>query len=449
MPQLHAGRQFPGSKRCLEPPLCVPGADGNGQWKNGGGTSFGFGGGPAPFPLLRQIGGDGSEPEAFCSDSQSKMGDHRIAVPEGDGCNLYEEGRGDSRKELNLRSDSKCTGPEEEGQRKGGEGEGLPSKYPTRRGMKIHLDDYVAGGDDPMSPPQKDEDQLKAEISCRSLFSSLIRWVLRSRTPFAFYLARFFHACRSGLGPTTAVLPLPIPFEGLFEKQWNPKLSQAKWDQLCKRRALHVLVMAVNYIHNGLKPTSVALLGRRLSLAQVAVFRRLQALLAACDQPGARYPLPPGRSGCEFIARLVELEKFTSSSSVFNFDYQNFPRGDGGADQKVGEIEKEHYFNVEEKFLPMRPYRALKVSRLKFSGQGQWDTQEYIEGCLWLPLQDPSRFSGMASRLDPMDLASVERTLKNVYSLQSFGTLEDCSLCSTARILLASLIVCSMPTRMS
>ena len=390
VPQLHAGGQFSGSKRRPEPPLCLPGTDCNGQWKDGGGTSFGPGGGSATLPILREVGGDGSKPEALCSNSKSTMGDHRIAVPEGDGCDLYEEGRGDSYKELSLRSDSKCTGPEEEGQRKGGEGEGIPPKRSTRGGMKTRPEDYEAGDLDPVPPHGKDEDQLRAEISCGSLFSSLIRWVLRSRTPFAFYLARSFHACRSGLGPTTAVLPLPIPYEGLFEKQWNPKLSKAKWDQLCKRRALHVLLMAVNYIHNGLKPTSVASLGRRPSLAQVAVFRRLQALLAACDQPGARYPLPPGRSGCEFIARLVELEKFACSSSVFNFDYQNFPRDDGGADQKVGEIEKEHYFRVEEKFSPMRPYRALEVSRLKLSGQGQWDMQEYIEGCLWLPFQDPS-----------------------------------------------------------
>lgn len=61
------------------------------------------------------------------------------------------------------------------------------------------------------------------------------------------------------------------------------------------------------------------LLGRRPSRLQLAVFRRLRSLLAACDRPDC-YFIPPGRSGPELIARLVELQKFAAKEEVFNPD---------------------------------------------------------------------------------------------------------------------------------
>ena len=50
----------------------------------------------------------------------------------------------------------------------------------------------------------------------------------------------------------------------------------------------------------------------------------------------------------------------------------------------------EHRFNTEAAFSPLHPYRSLDADRLKLSGQGNWNTQEYIDSCLWLPFQDPS-----------------------------------------------------------
>ena len=235
----------------------------------------------------------------------------------------------------------------------------------------------------------RDEDRLHEEITFQGFLSCCIRWILRSRTVFATFLARSFHAQRSGASPATAVFPLPIPFEGLFGKQRSPKLSRSQLRKLCIKRAVHVVVIALNYIHNGMRPISVSLLGRRPTLAQLSVFRRLRALITACDLPGGQYPLPPGRSGFEFIARIVELEKFSAAHPAFNFDYGTSDHDEPKLEEKVGTIEEEHQFIINEKFSPLQPYRALDASRLKLSGKGQWDMQKYISSVLWLPFQDP------------------------------------------------------------
>ena len=134
----------------------------------------------------------------------------------------------------------------------------------------------------------------------------------------------------------------------------------------------------------------MSVLGRRPSLAQHSVFRRLRALITACDRSGCTYPLPPGRSGFEFIAKLVELEKFAYTNPSFEFGYGGHIGNEDSAEEVVGRVSEEHRFRTTSTFSPLQPYRALEADRLKLSGQGKWDLQEHLDSCLWLPFQDPS-----------------------------------------------------------
>ena len=109
----------------------------------------------------------------------------------------------------------------------------------------------------------------------------------------------------------------------------------------------------------------------------------------ACEKPGG-FPLPPGRSGFEFIAKLIELEHFTSSDPAFKFDYCGASESAIGKPQTAGKIKEEHKFRVTKPFSPVHPYRSLDASKLKLSGGGAWDMQEYLESILWLPFQDPA-----------------------------------------------------------
>ena len=79
-------------------------------------------------------------------------------------------------------------------------------------------------------------------------------------------------------------------------------------------------LVALNYLHDGFRGGDLALLGRGPNNMQKAIHKRLWSLLAACDSPG-QFPLSPGRSGCEFIARFHLLEEFAKSCSEVSEDF--------------------------------------------------------------------------------------------------------------------------------
>ena len=162
----------------------------------------------------------------------------------------------------------------------------------------------------------KDEDRLHETISYKRCLACIPRWILKTRTTFAAFLARTFHIRRSGTCPASTVFPIPAPELGLFDSQVGPRLSARRWSRLCIKRALHVVVMALNYIHSGMTFVLITQLGRRPSPVHLAICDRLRPLLTVCDRP-EQFPITPGRSGAEFIARLVELEHFAGSHEAF------------------------------------------------------------------------------------------------------------------------------------
>ena len=106
----------------------------------------------------------------------------------------------------------------------------------------------------------KDEDRLSMTISFRRLLACLPRLILSSRIRFSAFLANSFHTVRSGSCPASTVFPIPVPWTGVFDKQGIPKLNHRRWQQLCFKRGLHICVIALNYVYNGLQPVPVALL---------------------------------------------------------------------------------------------------------------------------------------------------------------------------------------------
>ena len=250
-----------------------------------------------------------------------------------------------------------------------------------------HDNDKASQGDSHLG---SDDHRLQEEIDFDQFIACLPRWVLRSNSHFSRFLARTFHVQKSGSCPSSAVFPLPVPEHGVFDSQRSPKLNGLKWKKLAMKRALHVVVMALNFLYNNLRPPCVGLLGRRPNLVQRKIFSHLRTLIAACRQPGC-FPLPPGRSGFEFIARLVELERFASSHPEFVPD----PYSRAEADEfqvsttKVGEIGAEEKFRTSKTFTPIRPYRKLDAGRLKLSGAANWDLADHLDSVLWLPFQEP------------------------------------------------------------
>ena len=214
------------------------------------------------------------------------------------------------------------------------------------------------------------------------VFASLPRWILATRTPFAAFLSRTFHIKRCGQAPASVVFPLPLADFGLF-RGGGPKRSVRKWTSLIRKRVRHIFIVALNFLYGGPLYDQIASLGRRPNAAQIRVHQRLWSLIITCETPGnAEVPLVPGRSGTEFIARLLELEHFAESSPWFAEEHY----GGGPEDlttAKIGVVEK-----IPDA-LPFEPYSNLNSKRLKLVGSGNWRLEDYLEDELWLPYVEP------------------------------------------------------------
>ena len=226
---------------------------------------------------------------------------------------------------------------------------------------------------------------LEESISFPILLASLPRWILKARTPFSGFFAKSFHISRCGSSPASVVFPLPLPQLGLFRGS-GPKLGRRRWISLCRRRILHLLVVALNFLHFGFRLDILPLLGRRPNSLQLKVFDRLWSFLATCDAPG-EFPISPGRSGPEFILRLFELQRFADECPHLGLD--GYVDG-GGSVGKVGKIGRRHRVDLGDNPGAFMPYRSLDASRLKLTGEGKWPLDNFLEDEFWLPYLEPA-----------------------------------------------------------
>ena len=114
------------------------------------------------------------------------------------------------------------------------------------------------------------------------------------RQSFAAYLSKTLHFQCGGSAPSSVVFSLPLPELGLF-RGGGPHLSQRRWLCPLRKRLLHLVVVALNYFYDGFREKDIWQLGRRPSIVQKKVHRRLWSLITTCDAPGT-FPISPGRS---------------------------------------------------------------------------------------------------------------------------------------------------------
>ena len=144
--------------------------------------------------------------------------------------------------------------------------------------------------------------QFTATLSFREWAAALPRWVAKSRTLFGAMLCKSFlsPASRRGTAPSSATFPLPLPHLGLFAGS-GPGLSSARWRRLRLRRVLHVLVLGLNFVYEGLRPLQFDLLWREPNAHQRSAYDRLWRYLVACDSRSDRSPSRPvwARESCK------------------------------------------------------------------------------------------------------------------------------------------------------
>ena len=206
--------------------------------------------------------------------------------------------------------------------------------------------------------------------------ATLVPNVLRTRTPFSAFLSFSLKLHRSDQPSTPQLFPVPVPFPGIFNRM-PTGLSLRDRRRILLKRVLHVMVMALNFLHDGLRsfPCEKAL-SRCPSSAHRSIYRKIQGILAA-DGPGSGQidVLSSGRRFPQLIARLGELSSIVTKL---------------GACGPYGHQFQGHEVPLDSEALPeLRPYRSLDSSRLKLSGTGAFDATEFLDDDLCMAYRCP------------------------------------------------------------
>ena len=215
------------------------------------------------------------------------------------------------------------------------------------------------------------------------VLAAMPRWILTTRTMFAAILARTFHIQPRGVSSPTVVFPLPLMDFNLFSKG-HGRLCKKKWIPLLRRRLVHMVIVALNYLEGALSMSNIHLLGRQPNGTQKKIHSRLLSLCTTCDLSGdLQISMVPGRSGLEFIDALNSLEQFAKRNRLF--EVKGYSEGPSDFEKcAVGKLRKEDGVEAATAM-----YTSLNAQRLRLVGQGKWRVQDHLHDELWLPYVEP------------------------------------------------------------
>eukprot|EP00438_Fugacium_kawagutii_P018831 Skav221701 [mRNA] locus=scaffold1494:459337:464550:+ [translate_table: standard] len=384
-PRAPSARADHSSEGCHGLACGVFGTDGFGQWEVRRWSPVSTDRGAAGGSLHEQVAARCPSWSPFCSTRRPEVDHDDPGLHQRDGfdcqqaigCDLKEQ------REESQPGSTRCTRTQESSkeatQRKGK----AKAACSRRRGVKPTLLQSPSG----VCSRDHHEGDAAGLHDATTLFSkvvaSLPRWILGTKTQFASLLACSFSLRCRGDAPATIVFPLPLADFGVFDGS-GPRLSKRRWSTLLRKRLLHVVIVALNYLEGSLHHGSLHLLGRRPNQVHRAVHSRLWSLLAMCDSPSIGcIPVVPGRSGPEFIARLHELEQFAKREGFFNVE--SYTAGPQDFEKNsIGQAVR------DDGNLPVQPYTSLNAERLKLVGEGAWDLQSFLDdSLLWLPYVEP------------------------------------------------------------
>ena len=364
----------------------LPGAVCSGQWPDGCRPPLVPERRPSLIGVPKPLSHELCQGESICSLSGAEMGHNRFGLHQGDGSDCKQAARCDRRK-ARERSHGPAGSTAQESSQEVSQRRRKAEKPRTRaRGGMNH--DHVPEGQVPDAPPMHSfvpaEAPLHGTSTVPKILASMPRWILTSRTPFAALLAKSFSIQRCDAStPASVVFPLPLMDFDIF-RGGGPKLSTRRWRTLLRKRFLHILILAINYIEGSLDFQQLPLLGRCPNSVQKKVHSRLRALVTACDSPETgELSLVPGRSGHEFIQQLEQLEHFAKGCPLINdkaygagpSDFEKKKCGVIGQDDSIGKS--------------IQLYSSLNAERLKLVGTGQWHLEEWLDDLLYLPYIEP------------------------------------------------------------
>ena len=106
------------------------------------------------------------------------------------------------------------------------------------------------GGQAPLEVgcPSVPDPRVDAPLSFRSWALRAHLKFIKARTPFSACLSQTLHLCRRGVcAPAHVLFPLPLPHPAIFQSRSS--LSSRRRAVVAERRLLHILVMALDFLH--------------------------------------------------------------------------------------------------------------------------------------------------------------------------------------------------------
>ena len=197
-------------------------------------------------------------------------------------------------------------------------------------------------------------------LSFKKWCSFLTVSVLRTRSPFFSFFTCFFALATELRSFGIASIPFAHSLSWDLYKKMPPGLSSAKRNRIHFRRALHVVVMGLNFWWAGNCFIPLELLERAPSPCQSRLVHRLASLMMADGPVGTFEVLRSGRRFHQLVARLSELSTAVTKLGPGASAYEKvYPGHDVPLDNSL--------------FEELEPYRSLNASRLRVVGQRVFD----------------------------------------------------------------------------
>lgn len=176
----------------------------------------------------------------------------------------------------------------------------------------------------------RDDAFFGKSLSLASWCSQLVSAVFKTRTPFSAFVRNSIRLTRDDAVSHSSAFPVPLPFFGVFDRMPS-ELSSRSRCRIHFRRAVVIIVLALNFWWSGSRFVDMALLRRSPSVGQRQIIRRVVDLLQV-DGPKIPFEISlSGRRSPQLIARLAELSEALTSAGVRSSPYD---RVFGGRDVK-------------------------------------------------------------------------------------------------------------------
>ena len=215
-------------------------------------------------------------------------------------------------------------------------------------------------------------------LSLSKWCANLVTLVFRSRTPFAAFCRVSIHLPRGVVTSKSPAFPIPLPCTGVFDRMPSG-LSSSQRSKLHFRRALVLVVLALNFWWSGNRFVSPDLLKRVPSRQQQIIISRIVSFMRA-DGPRVPFAVNSvGRRVPKLVARLGELSELLTSVGPGSSPYEKVFEG-------RNDVEVPTQNSAAE---VLEPYRSLDASRLKISGQALWDPTEFLSDELVMAYRNP------------------------------------------------------------